>query len=120
MMTEEEQVLAYLEHYGVKGMQWGRRKARRLNSNAMRSVQQRQSEIDAGKKALDKPAKERTPQERRAARGRKAELGFDIVSGVVAVGLGAAMVGSILSKHGSRSAKSLTPLTIPPFHLRGK
>jgi hypothetical protein len=75
MIIDDDEVLAYLEHYGVKGMQWGRRKAR----------------TSGGKKPDT-----RTPEQKSADRK---ETAFKVARAAVVIGVGGLLVKSIINQH---------------------
>lgn len=69
VMTTDEFVGQYLEHYGVKGMRWGQRKTRNADIKAARRRLDRQSAKDWDKlgKLEDKALNAKTEAARRAA-----------------------------------------------------
>jgi len=94
-----------LEHFGVKGMRWGKRKQSDNSANAPPSdTNPLYREVGSGGMAVS----------RSGGIARKAAKGGAVVAGVATLAIGAAVVASLTAKHADVPVRSL-----PSFKTSG-
>lgn len=114
--------IEFLEHFGVKGQQWGVRKAAKLNakadklSNKIDKLDAKSNKLDGKRTRLTEKAIREADGTRHAKRMKLLKVG----AAAVAVGAGSVYASKLINQSGARKAKSIIPRGMSIYGPKGK